>query len=182
MKTIMFFKDWSGIVRVIVVGTFAYAAVVLILRLFGKRMLAKMSAFDFVVTIALGSALASMVLDRSVPLAEGVSAVLLLCTLQWVVTRVSVHSRGWREFIRSEPKLLVFRGQLLKEAMHAERMTEKEVHAALRGHGLASPEEAGAVVLETDGSISVIATLQGRDLAALKEVAGFPKEQRSEKV
>lgn len=70
----MFFRDWAGVLRVIVVGTCAYVAVVAMLRLSGKRTLAKMNAFDFVVTVALGSTLASIITSERVVLAEGVTA------------------------------------------------------------------------------------------------------------
>lgn len=48
----MFYDDWSGLVRVVVVGTCAYLALVALLRISGKRTLAKLNAFDFVITIA----------------------------------------------------------------------------------------------------------------------------------
>ena len=73
----MFYDGWMGLVRVVVAGTCAYAALVLLLRISGKRTLAKLNAFDFVVTVALGSTLATVVLSSSVALAEGVVALAL---------------------------------------------------------------------------------------------------------
>ena len=68
----MFFDTWSGLLRIIVVGTLAYAALVVLLRVWGKRTLSRMNAFDFVVTVALGSTLATVLLSRNVALLEGV--------------------------------------------------------------------------------------------------------------
>ena len=68
----MFFDGWSGPLRVLAVGTCAYAALVLLLRCSGKRTLSKMNAFDLVVTVALGSTLATVLLSKGVALAEGV--------------------------------------------------------------------------------------------------------------
>ena len=53
----MLFQDWGGIVRTVVVGSLAYVTLVLFLRVSGKRTLAKLNAFDLVVTVALGSTL-----------------------------------------------------------------------------------------------------------------------------
>ena len=78
----MFFDTWSGLGRVLVVGTLAYAAVVVLLRVSGKRTLTKLNAFDLVVTVALGSTLATVLLSKNVALAEGVLAVALLISLQ----------------------------------------------------------------------------------------------------
>ena len=78
----MFFDDWFGLLRVMVVGVAAYAALVALLRASGKRTLAKLNAFDFVVTVALGSTLATVLLSKDVALAEGLRAFALLTGLQ----------------------------------------------------------------------------------------------------
>ena len=62
----MFFASWTGLLRVLMVGTLAYAAFVFLLRILGKRMLSKMNAFDLVVTVALGSTLATVLSSKSV--------------------------------------------------------------------------------------------------------------------
>ncbi|WP_231561732.1 hypothetical protein [Nitrosococcus oceani] len=70
----MFFDDWSGIGRVLMATLVAYGALIFLLRLSGKRTLAKMTAFDFVVTIAIGSVLANIALSKSTPFMEGMTA------------------------------------------------------------------------------------------------------------
>ena len=80
----MFFQGWTGLW--LVVGTLAYIALVLLLRISGKRTLAKFNAFDFVVTVALGSTLATILLNNSIALAEGILALALLIGLQYVIS------------------------------------------------------------------------------------------------
>ncbi|MEP2829565.1 YetF domain-containing protein [Parvibaculum sp.] len=152
----MLFDSWGGLARVLVVGTAAYAMLIVFLRVSGKRTLSKMNAFDLVVTVALGSTLATVLLSRSVPLAEGVLALALLICLQFVLTWASVRSRSVRDLIKSEPALLVRDGVYLEGAMRKERMTREEIDAALRESGVAALSGVSAVVLETDGSLSVI--------------------------
>ena len=82
----MFFDDWGGLVRVAVVGLLAYIGLVLLLRISGKRTLSKMNAFDLVVTVALGSTLATILLSSAVALAEGLLAFVVLISLQFAVT------------------------------------------------------------------------------------------------
>ncbi|MDD4650877.1 MAG: hypothetical protein PHQ34_01485, partial [Methanothrix sp.] len=55
-----------------IIGVFAYVALVIIVRLSGKRTLSSMNAFDFIVNVAIGSILASTIISRDVSLAEGV--------------------------------------------------------------------------------------------------------------
>jgi uncharacterized membrane protein YcaP (DUF421 family) len=172
----MFFQGWSGLWRVLVVGTLAYVALVLLLRISGKRTLAKFNAFDFVVTVALGSTLATILLNNSIALAEGILAFALLIGLQYSISWLSVRSEMFQGLIKSEPTLLVHRGKFLEGALRSQRLSREEVLAAVRSDGHARLEEVGAVVLETDGTISIItgADPQPSD-AALKPVHGFDR-------
>jgi uncharacterized membrane protein YcaP (DUF421 family) len=92
----MLFQSWTGLGRVLLVGTLAYAALVLLLRISGKRTLSKLNAFDLVVTVALGSTLATVLLSKSVALAEGVLALCLLVSLQYAIAWLSVRSSGFQ--------------------------------------------------------------------------------------
>lgn len=149
--------DAFGVLRVLVVGAAAYVCLVFVLRITGKRTLSKMNAFDLVVTVALGSTLATVILSKSVSLVQGITAFLLLALLQMAVTWTSVRSRSFERWVKAEPRLLAHKGQLLDGALKSERVTRSEVDAALREHGFDSLENIESVVLETDGSISIVA-------------------------
>ncbi|MFC7738805.1 DUF421 domain-containing protein [Roseomonas sp. GCM10028921] len=157
----MFFDNWMGLLRVLVVGTLAYAALVLLLRATGKRTLSKMNAFDLVVTVALGSTLATVLLSKDVALAEGIVAFTLLVLLQYAITWLSVRSERVRALVKAEPCLLLRDGRFLHGAMRRERVTEDEVQAAARAQGIASLNEVAMAVLETDGSFSVMRRTSG---------------------
>ena len=86
------FHTWAALGRVLVIGPLAYLALVLLLRISGKRTLTKLNAFDLVVTVALGSTLATILLSKSVSLTEGVLALALLIALQFAITWTSVRS------------------------------------------------------------------------------------------
>ncbi|WP_262029201.1 DUF421 domain-containing protein [Microvirga sp. Mcv34] len=152
----MFFDSWAGLGRVLVVGTLAYIALVAILRISGKRTLTKLNAFDLVVTVALGSILATVLLSKSVALAEGVLAMVLLVLLQFAITWLSVRSPGFQNLVKSEPTLILHRGRFLDGPMRSQRITREEVMAALRSSGATDAARVAAVILETDGTISVI--------------------------
>lgn len=81
----MLFQNWEGIVRTVAVGILAYVTLIVFLRISGKRTLAKLNAFDLVVTVALGSTLSAVLLQESVALAEGATALGLLILMQFVV-------------------------------------------------------------------------------------------------
>lgn len=152
----MFFDDWHGLVRVLLVGVSAYVALVLMLRVSGPRTLSKLNAFDLVVTVALGSTLATVLLSKDVSLTEGLLAFAVLIGLQYAVTWTSVRSSRFSRLVKSEPVLLVHQGRLLPGTLRRARVVEAEVRATLRDQGFARLEEVEAVVLETDGSLSVL--------------------------
>ncbi|HEX2017820.1 MAG TPA: YetF domain-containing protein [Aurantimonas sp.] len=168
----MFFDNWYGLLRVLVVGILAYSGLVFMLRVTGKRTLSKMNAFDLIVTVALGSTLATVLLTSSVALAEGLLAFALLCGLQYVVAMASVRSERFQSIIKAQPSLLFHNGRFIGPMLRKERVTEEEILAAVRSQGHADMEKVSAVVLETDGSFSVLTGSGSSGSSALRTVKG----------
>ena len=150
------FDGWTPVLRTLVLGTLGYVALVVLLRASGKRTLSKMNAFDFVVTVAFGSTLASMLTSSNVSLVQGVTALALLIALQFVNTAIAARSRRYHALITAEPTLLFHRGEFQHAAMKRARVTESEIYHAIREQGVADPAEVDAVVMETEGSLSVL--------------------------
>jgi uncharacterized membrane protein YcaP (DUF421 family) len=157
----LFFSGWDALLRTLIVGVLAYVGLVVILRSTGKRTLSKLNAFDLVVTVSLGSTLATILLSRDVALAQGILAFVILSGMQYVVTWSSVRSQWVRKVVKSEPTLLLHRGDLLHRAMKKERVTADEIEASARAQGIADIASVDAVVLETDGTLSIIAKSNG---------------------
>lgn len=166
----MWFDTWSDVIRVVTVGSVAYLTLVAVLRLSGKRTLAKLNAFDFVVTVALGSTLATILLNSTVSWAEGAAALLALTGLQFIVALGASHLPVARSVLTARPTLLVRDGALLTEAMRRQRVGHAEVRQAVRTSGYGDLGGIGAVVLETDGTLSVIPNGEVGDGWALEDV------------
>lgn len=168
----LFFDGWSVITHTLIVGTLAYVGLVFMLRVSGKRTLSKMNAFDFLVTVALGSTLATVLLDDAITLSEAATAFALLIGLQYLVTWSSLRAPWVKRLVTGEPELVAHRGRLLAAAMRRTRVTDDEVRAALRKAGHAGFDDVAAVILETDGAFSVVAKGDGGGRAALVGVQG----------
>lgn len=166
----VFFTSWTSIGRTLIIGVAAYTGLILLLRLSGKRTLTKMNAFDLVVTVALGSTLATVLLTKSVALADGLTAFALLIALQFSITWLSVRSDFISRLVKAEPRLLVYQGQFLPAALKAERVTEGEIRAELRAQGIASVTDAAAVILETGGNMSVLKNTESGPQSTLSDV------------
>ncbi len=166
----LFFSGTQSLFRTLIVGLLAYVILVVFLRVSGKRTLSKMNAFDLIVTVALGSTLATVLLSKDVALADGALAFALLIGLQFAVTWSSVRVRWIRQLVTGEPLMLLHRGNFLPTALRRARVTKDEVQAAVRATGVASLVEVEAVVLETDGSFSVVRRVDGGDCSSLSDV------------
>ena len=154
----MFYDNLTGLLRVLVVAPIAYVWLIAILRLTGKRTLAQLNAFDFIVTVALGSTLATVILSNSVSLVEGALALALLTVLQLVAAWAAVHVGWFRRAITSEPTILLRDGELDSEALRRQRISEQSLRQTVRSAGFGGLELVAFMVLETNGKLSVIPT------------------------
>lgn len=165
----MFEITLSSFIRIVTVGFLAYISLVIFLRTSGKRTLTKLNAFDLVVTVALGSTLATIILSKDVSLLEGITALALLIVMQYVITFASVRSKSFTNLIKSEPKLLYSGNSFLTQAMKKERITENEILQAVRKQGIGSMNEVRAIILENDGGMSVISGEPGDSLSNVND-------------
>lgn len=170
----MLFDDWSTLARTALVVPLAYATLLLVVRASGKRALAKLNAFDLIVTVALGSVLAGVAVTPDVTLASGAAAFVLLVGLQYLIATLSVRMSGAQRLVKARPTLVVRDGQILGDVMAGQRVTRSEILQVLRQHGVESVDGVAAVVLETDGSLSVVRHRpEARATSTLEDVAGW---------
>lgn len=142
----MWFSGLDPIVRILLVGTASYLILLVILRITGARSLAKLNAFDFTVTIALGSILATALTSADLSWASAATALGLLLGLQYVVARVLRAVPALRGAATASPVVIVRDGRMLEEGMRR----------AARSGGYGDLGDVGAMIMETDGTLSVI--------------------------
>lgn len=167
-EVVFFFGGWEPIARILVVGTLAYAAMVVLLRSSNKRTLSQMNAFDFIITVALGACFGRILTAKSVALAEAITAFALLVFLQFVVSHLQVRSPRFSRLLTDSPTLLLYRGRVLGDALKRQRITEGELKTALRQKGVGSFDDAEAVVLEPNGNFAVVKRSNAGDGSTLE--------------
>ncbi|WP_339881230.1 YetF domain-containing protein [uncultured Algoriphagus sp.] len=166
------FENWESTIRTGVLTVLGYLAMVFLLRISGKRTLSKMNAFDFVVTIALGSCLASISLNKSVTLIDGALAISLFILMQFIFTYLSVHIKGFRTLVTSRPVIVFYNGQFLEKELKKQRLTNEEVYNECRLKGYANLDKVYLVILESTGEISVI---ENQEKGIVSTVDGLEK-------
>lgn len=167
----IFFDTWESIFRTLIITVLAYISLIIFLRISGKRTLSKMNAFDLIIIIALGSTLATVLLNKSVALADGLLAFVLLIGLQYLITFLSVRYKTVSQWVKGSPTLLAYNGELINKAMLKERVNEDEIYAALRENGIPTIKDAKAVILETEGNLTVIGDTNTENPETLRTVS-----------
>lgn len=169
---------WSDtLLRGFLLAIVALVWVVLHIRVVGLRSLSKMTSFDFVMTVALGSLLAgaSQVEDWR-GFAQPLTAMTGLFFIQWLAARIRKDSDLFEKIFQNKPVILMRDGVIDREALDRTRVAESDLFAKLREANVLSLTEVRAVVLETTGDVSV---LHGERLddGLLHGVATDPEER-----
>lgn len=151
----IFFQDWHGIIKAAVTTVTAFIALFLLVRISGKRTLAKLNAFDFIVSIALGSTLSDIML-ATIPFAEGVIVLLLIILLQYIFAWLARSSNQMEKIINTEPRTVFYDGRFIEETMGLETITKEEIYSAIRSAGIDQMDDVKAVVMELNGTLSVV--------------------------
>tara|TARA_R110002072_G_scaffold211738_3_gene369310 strand:+ start:991 stop:1518 length:528 start_codon:yes stop_codon:yes gene_type:complete len=170
----IFFDGADDFLRVAISAFILYAAMIGLVRLTGKRSVAQLNNFDWIMIVAMGSLMASAIMLDDVTLGETLVAVALMFALQWVLTRMVYSAPLVSSLVKAEPRLLLKDGVLLHDALRRERVTEAEIRATVRQAGIAALEDVKWVVLETDAQLSVISreSAEGSPSSALVDIPG----------
>jgi len=167
-----FGAPWPAIGLVLASTVAIFLAVLVATRVTGLRSFSKMSAFDFAMTVAVGSVMASTALSSTTPVAHGVMALVGLYGFQWAVARIRQASSTMSGVIDNTPTVLMVGTRMLDDHLRATRVTRDDVRAKLREANVTRYDQVQAVVLETTGDISVLHGSEPLDPDLLRGVRG----------
>lgn len=146
----------TALLMVALSGLGIYLALLLLTRLAGLRSFSKMSSFDFAITVAMGSLLATTILAETPPLGQGLMGLVVLFGIQYAISKLRRHTRFMAAVVDNEPLLLMAGSEVIHENLDRARMTDADLKSKLRQAGVAHPEQVLAVVMETTGDVSVL--------------------------
>src|SRR3954467_14879458 len=176
----LFFESWYSIGRTVSLSIIGFAALIIMLRVSGKRTLSKLNVFDFVFVVAVGSVFAATLVEKDVTLVEGLASLATLIVVQAGLAKLAAYSRTAERIINGAPTLLLSHGKFIHHALKKERVTEEEVRAAIREEGLTRVEDADAVVLKNDGTMTVAHESKRPGASSLVD-AKVPPDERKRK-
>ena len=144
---------WHIVVRTALV----YIAVFVGLRAMGKREMGQMTVFDLVVILLIANAVQNAMVGADSSLVGGVLAALVLLVVNWGVSVLRLRGAFWGRLIEGTPTVLVQDGEFVEPHLRKEGIEREELEMAMREHGVESVKGVRLAVLETDGSISIVA-------------------------
>ncbi|NBC17254.1 MAG: DUF421 domain-containing protein [Bacteroidetes bacterium] len=148
--------SWMALGMVLMTTLGIYGSVVVLTRLGGLRSFSKMSSFDFAVTVAIGSVIASTVVAKDPPLLQGAMALAALYAVQLGVAALRARSTTVQRLVDNEPLLLMAGTRILHDNLRRAQVTEADLRAKLREANVIDLEQVRAVVQETTGDVSVL--------------------------
>jgi len=150
------FQPGAPLIEIILRTTLIYIALLLGLRVAGKREIGQMTVFDLVVLLLIANAVQNAMVGPDNSLTGGVAAALTLLLLNWLIARLRLRIPWLRHWVDGSPTLLVLHGETIDRNLNREGIDSETLAAALREHGLGDIKEVEMAVLEIDGTISII--------------------------
>lgn len=132
-----------------------YISVIVMTRICGKRSFSKMSSFDFAMTVAVGSIIATTVLSQSVSMLQGITGLIVVYLLQ-IGAALARRNQNVRQIMDNSPLLLMDGGTVLEDNLRKARVTRGDLRSKLREANVTRLSQVRAVVFETTGDISVL--------------------------
>ena len=132
-----------------------YVVTVLMVRLAKKRFMGQATAFDVILGIMLGSIVSRAVTGNApfLPALVGAAALLLM---HWTFSGIAMRWHWFGGLVKGHSLRLVRDGEIDRNAMRAEHMSERDLWEDLRGEGVSSLEQVAEARLERSGKLSVV--------------------------
>jgi len=143
---------WEFVLR----GIIIYIFLIVILRVTGKRQIGQMSPFDLVLLLVLSNAVQNSMNGGDNSVAGGMILSVTLVAVNWLTGQITFLSKKAEHLIEGSPQVLIHNGKVYEKALADAQLTRHELMSAIRSEGYSDLAEVRAVILENDGSISVI--------------------------
>jgi uncharacterized membrane protein YcaP (DUF421 family) len=142
---------WELVVR----SAAIYIALLVALRLFGKRQVGQFTLYDLVLVLLVANAVQPAMTGPDSSLAGGLVIIAALVTLNFIISRLD-RNRFFHRILQPQPAIIIRDGHYLRRPLQMENVDQDEVETAIREHGLSGLSDVKLGVLEPDGTISIV--------------------------
>lgn len=146
----------DGVFTIIARSILVYLFIILAIRLFGKKELTQLSIIDLVFILLLSNSVQSAMVGNNYSLLGGLAAALGLFIANWILKNLVFRSESVSHFLQGDPLMLIYKGKVIQEHLRKTEISQKELEASIREHGVESIADVDLAILEVDGAISVM--------------------------
>ena len=133
-----------------------YFAILISMRIMGKRQLGEMEISEFIVAALIADLAATPLQDIGIPLLNGLVPIIIMFCFEIIIAGLNMRSVKLRKLTYGRPEIIIRNGRIIREAMHKNRFTLDELMQELRAQGLTDTAQVEYAVLETNGQLSII--------------------------
>lgn len=148
-----------------------YLGFLLLVRIFGPRVLSRLTIFDAVVVVMFGAVAGRVVLGHPPSLAAGLIGLATLMFME-ALFGLARSVSGLRSLLQGGPVVVLANGSYLDEEMRRSHLSRDDINAALRSAGVTAVADVRAVIAEPSGGLSIYRTGQPIDPQLLEGVRG----------
>lgn len=163
--------EWHRIPVVVLATLGIYLSFMVLVKLFGSRVLTSMTASDAIIIIMFGAVAGRVFVGNPPTLAAGVIGLTTLMALEAAYGTIRKVVK-WTRFLDRRPILLVFSGEMVEDNLTLAHITESDIYSAARRAGISRMEDVQIMILEPTGHISVIKVGQAIDPELFKDLVG----------
>ena len=142
---------WELIVRSLII----YVFLLVLIRVTGKRQVGQLAPFDLILLLVLSNAVQNAMNGGDNSVQAGLISALTLVTLNYGIGYATYRSKRLEALIEGRPQVLIHNGELYKDVMEHERLTQHELDAALRRQGVSNISHVHMAMIENNGEITV---------------------------
>lgn len=145
------FPVWHFVLR----GSVIYLAVLLLLRLAGKRQVGQMGVGEFVAILLISNAVQNAMNGGDNSITGGLILAGVLIAISLGIDYTTFRSKTWQRWVEGSPSLLIHDGKLIEKNLDAELLNRQELLGLMRRQGVHSFSEVAEAILETNGALSI---------------------------
>lgn len=171
----------SGFIGILLRSIITFVGLLALTLLMGRKQLSQITFFDYIVGITIGSIAASIAVDRSISVIDGIIATLVWCAMPILLGYIAVKSITFRRLIDGEPKVVIQNGTIINKNMLKEKYNTGDLLMQLRERGVFDITEVEYAILEPNGELSVLKksqynSLTPKDLSIQTDYKGLMTE------
>ncbi len=170
-------KHNKGMLNLFLRCIILYFFLLIAMRLMGKRQLGELQPFELAITLVASELVCIPMADATIPIIYGIIPVFSLFLVHIIITKLATKSVRFRKLLNGKPVIVIEKGNILPRVLKELNMNIDDIMEALRSSGYFNPSEVEYAILETNGSLTVLAKAQNKPLSPNDVGLDLPREE-----